>query len=98
MDYGNAIRAMFTALTNGKSLIRFHNLCPLYRNDEQFTVSNERGPVMLYFVKESTLHRYPVPLRCNAKFGNEIIRDTIPHGVQQCEYCLKWWPGDTQHD
>jgi hypothetical protein len=53
------------------------------------------GPVMLYFVKENKLHRYPVPLHCNVKlYGNEVIRDTIPHGIEQCEYCLKWWPGD----
>lgn len=50
---------------------------------------------MLYFVKENKLHRYPVPLHCNVKlYGNEVIRDTIPHGIEQCEYCLKWWPGD----
>ena len=49
---------------------------------------------MLYFVKENKLHRYPVPLHCNVKYGNEVIRDTITHGVEQCEYCLKWWPED----
>lgn len=50
---------------------------------------------MLYFVKENTLHRYPVSKRCSAVFGKEIIRDTIPHNVNQCDYCMKWWPNET---
>jgi hypothetical protein len=49
---------------------------------------------MYYFVKDSRLHRYPVPRRCSVSHGEETLRDTIPHDVEQCVYCLHYWPGD----
>lgn len=47
---------------------------------------------MLYFVKENTIHTYPVSRRCSAKHEREQLRDTIPHGVQECPYCMRYWP------
>jgi hypothetical protein len=47
---------------------------------------------MLYFVKQNTIHQYPVAKRCNAVYQNEILRDTIPHGVIECPYCMRAWP------
>lgn len=49
---------------------------------------------MLFFIQDNTLHRFPRPKRCNVKREEEKLRDTIPHGVQQCVYCMKRWPGD----
>ncbi len=49
---------------------------------------------MLYFVKENRLHRYPTPKRCKVKYENEQLRDTIPHAVEECLYCMRRWPGD----
>jgi hypothetical protein len=50
--------------------------------------------IMLYFVKENKLHRYPLPQRCGEKYEKEALRDTIPHGVEECPYCLHRWPGE----
>jgi hypothetical protein len=55
---------------------------------------HERRRAMLYFVKDNTIHRYPVPKRCSAKRGKEPLRDTIPRNVEECEYCMHWWPGE----
>lgn len=49
---------------------------------------------MLYFVKENTIHRFPVSSRCSAKREKEPLRDTIPHGVEECVYCMRQWPGE----
>jgi len=49
---------------------------------------------MLYFVKENTIHRFPVPERCGVVRENEVLRDTIIHGVNECLYCLHRWPED----
>ena len=49
---------------------------------------------LLYFVKEGTLHKFPVPGRCGAKYENETLRDTILHGVEECLYCMGRWPGE----
>ena len=51
---------------------------------------------MLYFVKGKNIHCYPVPERCGTLYENEQLRDTIPHGVQECPYCMRKWPED-QH-
>ena len=51
---------------------------------------------MLYFVKENKLHRFPLPKRCDEKYENETLRDTIPHGVEECPYCLHRWPGEDE--
>ncbi len=51
---------------------------------------------MLYFVKDNTLHRFPVPERCGAQHDKEPLRDTIPHGVVECIYCMRRWPGDDE--
>lgn len=47
---------------------------------------------MLYFVKEGKLHTYPVVKRCTAVYTKEQLRDTIPHGVEECVCCLGNWP------
>ena len=47
---------------------------------------------MLYFVKGDTLHRFPVPERCEAQRDKEKLRDTIPYDVEKCPYCLGRWP------
>jgi len=49
---------------------------------------------MLYFVKNNMLHRFPVPKRCGVMRENEPLRDTIPHGVVECELCMNYWPAD----
>ena len=49
---------------------------------------------MQYFIKDDKLHRYPVTKRCNVNHTGETLRDSIPHGVEQCVYCLRYWPGD----
>jgi len=47
---------------------------------------------MLYFVKQRTVHQYPVATRCTAAYEQEQLRDTIPHGVTECPYCMREWP------
>lgn len=47
---------------------------------------------MLYYIKNTMIHRYPEAPRCPVKHGNEILRDTVVHGVTKCDYCLHWWP------
>lgn len=49
---------------------------------------------MLYFVKGDMLHKFPVPKRCGVKYEKEQLRDTIPHGVVECVFCMNLWPGD----
>lgn len=49
---------------------------------------------MYYFVKGNIIHCYPVPGRCGATYRDEQLRDTIPHGVQECPYCMRKWPHD----
>jgi hypothetical protein len=51
---------------------------------------------MLYFVKNSQLHRYPQPRRCTVPYQQEQLRDTIPCDVNQCLCCMRWWPGETE--
>ena len=53
----------------------------------------ERRMTMLYFVQNNVLHRFPVAKRCSSVRKNEPLRDTIPHGVEQCVYCMRYWPG-----
>jgi hypothetical protein len=50
---------------------------------------------MLYFVKDNKIHRYPVPSRCGVKHDKETLRDTVPRSVEECLYCMRWWPDDT---
>ena len=47
---------------------------------------------MLYFVKANTIHQYPVAKRCAAVYQREVLRDTVPHGVAECPYCMREWP------
>lgn len=47
---------------------------------------------MHYFVKNNVLHKFPVTEPCKVRYGNEIVRDTKPHGVEECIYCLRVWP------
>ncbi|WP_243373245.1 hypothetical protein [Geotalea sp. SG265] len=49
---------------------------------------------MLFFVKNNTVHRYPLPGRCPARYNEEQLRDTIPHGTEECIYCMHRWPED----
>ena len=49
---------------------------------------------MLYFVKENTIHTFPVSKRCSAKREKEPLRDTIPHQVDECPHCMRLWPGE----
>jgi hypothetical protein len=49
---------------------------------------------MLFFVKDNTLHRFPVPKRCGVERNSEKLRDTVPHEVKKCVYCLSRWPAD----
>jgi hypothetical protein len=49
---------------------------------------------MLYFVAGNRLHCYPVPQRCGVAYSNEQLRDTIPHGVEECAFCMGRWPAD----
>lgn len=51
---------------------------------------------MLYFAKENHLHRFPVPKRCSVKYDHEILRDTIPHDIEECSYCMHRWPGEEE--
>ncbi len=51
---------------------------------------------MLYFVKENTVHKFPTPKRCGVIRQKEQLRDTIPHGVEECVYCMRRWPGDEE--
>ena len=47
---------------------------------------------MLYFLKNNTIHRFPPPKRCTAEYVQEILRDTVPHSVAECPYCMRYWP------
>ena len=51
---------------------------------------------MLYFVKDNTLHRFPTPKRCWSTHENEPLRDTIPHNIEECVFCMRYWPGDQE--
>ena len=62
------------------------------RNVTPYRMRKEHG--MHYFFKDNKLHRYPVPKRCGVQFQKEILRDTIPHHVEQCIYCMRRWPED----
>lgn len=53
---------------------------------------------MLYFVKDNTIHTYPVAKRCTAVYHEEQLRDTVPRSVQVCPYCMKLWPGKKDDD
>ena len=44
---------------------------------------------MLYFVKDNTLHRFPVPKRCGEERSKEPLGDAIPNGVKECIYCMQ---------
>ncbi|HJV65274.1 MAG TPA: hypothetical protein VJ550_06050 [Geomonas sp.] len=49
---------------------------------------------MLYFIKENTVHQYPVAKGCAAVYQDEQLRDTIIHGVKECPYCMREWPAN----
>jgi hypothetical protein len=48
--------------------------------------------VMLLFVQQNKIHHYPVEKNCSAVYQNEQLRDTIPHDVKLCPYCMNVWP------
>lgn len=66
------------------------------RNITHYRMRKEHG--MHYFIKDNKLHRYPVPKRCGVQFKKEILRDTIPHNVEQCIYCMRRWPEDDNNE
>jgi hypothetical protein len=47
---------------------------------------------MLLFIQQNKIHQYPVAKRCSAVYQREPLRDTVPHEVQQCPYCMRFWP------
>jgi hypothetical protein len=47
---------------------------------------------MLLFIQHNKLHTYPVASRCSAHYQQEQLRDTAPHDVVRCPYCLNFWP------
>lgn len=51
---------------------------------------------MLYFIKQNTIHTYPVAKRCTAAYEREQLRDTVPYQVQECPYCMRVWPGEKE--
>lgn len=54
---------------------------------------------MYYFIKEDkTIHKYPVPKRCSAVYEREQLRDTVPHWVIECPYCMKHWPNEEDEE
>ena len=48
---------------------------------------------MLYFIKEKTIHQFPVAKGCTAVYEREQLRDTVPRDVKECPYCMRVWPG-----
>jgi hypothetical protein len=50
---------------------------------------------MLYFVKRQTLHTFPAGQKCSVNYNEEPLRDTVPHGFDECIYCLNTWPDQT---
>ena len=48
----------------------------------------------MFFIKNNTIHRYPLPQRCPARYEGEQLRDTILHGTEECVYCMHRWPED----
>lgn len=58
--------------------------------------SRKEKQIMLYFVKENTIHTFPVSKRCSAVKEKEQLRDTIPHGAEECPYCMHRWPDDKE--
>jgi len=52
----------------------------------------KRRKGMLYFIKDNTVHQYPVAKGCTAVYQQEQLRDTVIHGVEECPYCMREWP------
>jgi hypothetical protein len=52
----------------------------------------QKGEAMLYFIKDNVIHEYPVSKGCTAVYEREHLRDTVPHGVKDCPYCMREWP------
>jgi hypothetical protein len=43
---------------------------------------------MAYFVKNSKIHKYPVPSSCTVKYDGEKKYDTPPAGYEKCDHCF----------
>jgi hypothetical protein len=41
-----------------------------------------------YFIKNTRVHKYPVPSNCNVIYTGETLHDTIPEGVDRCDHCF----------
>ncbi len=51
---------------------------------------------MLYFIKQNTIHTYPVAKGCAESRDQEQLRDTVPYEVKECPYCMRVWPGQKE--
>lgn len=60
--------------------------------DSRNNARQKEEDAMLYFIKGKTIHQYPVAKRCSALYEREQLRDTVPHGVDECPYCMREWP------
>ena len=47
---------------------------------------------MLFFVKHAQIHKFPLPPQCEESYESEQLRDTVPHDVKPCLYCMHRWP------
>lgn len=47
---------------------------------------------MKYFVKNSKVHKYPVPNSCTVKYTGETLYDNPPQGYEKCDNCFRELP------
>ncbi len=47
---------------------------------------------MKYFVKNSKVHKYPVPATCNVQYSGETLHDSPPAGYEKCDNCFTELP------
>lgn len=55
-------------------------------------IARERNMACITYIKDNRLHHFPVPKYCGVQYQKEILRNTIPHNVEQCIYCMRRWP------
>jgi hypothetical protein len=41
-----------------------------------------------YFIKNTRVHKYPVPSSCHVEYTGEKLYDTIPEGYDKCDHCF----------
>lgn len=62
-----------------------------YRLTKRISISirRQRGDNMVqYFIKNTRVHKYPVPSNCHVKYEGETLHDTIPEGYDKCDHCF----------